>query len=345
MKATPLSHLRLRSTVFLLWAGVASAAHAQPTQSALSLRLPLVCQPNVDCWIAQYKDDDRGPDMLDYACGKRTSDGHNGTDFAIEDRRVMMEGVPVVAAADGSVARLRDGVPDFKITAATRSSVEGIECGNGVVLRHGDDWETYYCHLRQGSIVVHVGDHVAAGQKLGLVGMSGLASFPHVHLTVRYKGQDIDPFVGLSRADRCGLGGQPLWRGDLTPLLAYEPFAIYHVGFADNVPTSDAVRAGDFDDSTLPASAPIIALWADIFGVVSDDVLTMRIIGPDGAKLVEKRWVLPVSQPMFFEYIGRRRHDANWPTGKYLGEITLVRPHAVQGGSFEKRVVRELNVR
>ena len=112
-----------------------------------------------------------------------------------------------------------------------------------------------------------------------------------------------------------------------------------------NVPTSDAVRAGDFDDSTLPASAPIIALWADIFGVVSDDVLTMRIIGPDGSILVEKRWLLPVSQPQFFEFIGRRRHDANWPAGKYLGEITLVRPHAVQGGSFEKRVLRELNVR
>jgi hypothetical protein len=289
-------------------------------------------------------DDDPGPHTLDYACGKRTSDGHEGTDFAIEDRRVMKEGVPVVAAAEGSVARLRDGVPDAKITPATRPNVSGIECGNGIVLRHGDDWETQYCHLRQGSIVVHVGDQVAAGQNLGLVGMSGLTEFPHVHLTVRHSGHNIDPFVGLSRAGRCGEGAQPLWRGDLMPLLAYEPFAIYHVGFADSVLTPDAVRAGDFDNSSLPASASIIGLWADIFGVVTDDLLTMRIIGPDGAVLAEKRTQLPSSKTLYFEFIGKRRHDVDWPAGKYLGEITVLRTHGVQG-AVEKRVIRELDVR
>jgi murein DD-endopeptidase MepM/ murein hydrolase activator NlpD len=343
MKASSLSYLCL-SVVFLLSAAVPSIAHAQSERPPLSLQLPLACQPNLNCWIAKYMDDDPGPDTLDYACGKRTSDGHKGTDFAIEDRRVMTEGVSVLAAADGTVARLRDGVADTKITAATRSSVEGIECGNGVVLRHGDDWETQYCHLRQGSIAVRVGDRVAAGQKLGLVGMSGLTEFPHVHLTVRYRGQNIDPFVGLSRASRCGPGQEPLWRSDLMPLLAYEPFAIYHAGFAGSIPTPDGVRAGEFDDSSLAASAPVLVLWVDIFGVVTDDVLSMRITSPDGAIMVEKRAVLSASQPLYFAFIGKRRHDVNWATGKYLGEIMLVRPRAVQG-AFEKRVVRELNIR
>ena len=99
MNASSLSYACL-SMIFLLSPGVPSIAHAQAAQPPLSLQLPLACQPNLNCWIAKYMDDDPGPETLDYACGKRTSDGHKGTDFAIEDRRVMTEGVSVVAAAE-----------------------------------------------------------------------------------------------------------------------------------------------------------------------------------------------------------------------------------------------------
>ena len=60
--------------------------------------------------------------------------------------------------------------------------------------------------------------------------------------------------------------------------------------------------------------------------------------------MVEKRAVLSASQPLYFAFVGKRRHNANWPTGKYLGEIMLVRPRAVQG-AYEKRVLRELDIR
>ena len=38
------------------------------------------------------------------------------------------------------------------------------------------------------------GDPVTAGQRLGGVGYSGMAAFPHVHLSVRRNGVAVDPF-------------------------------------------------------------------------------------------------------------------------------------------------------
>lgn len=324
----------------------AAQERAQTAPAPFVLGLPLACKLDVNCWVAQYVDENPHGDALDYSCGHRTYHNHNGTDFAIEDRRAMAEGIAVVAAADGTVARMRDGVEDRGVTAATRASVAGHECGNAVVLRHEGGWQTTYCHMRQGSVVVHIGDHVTAGQKLGLVGLSGLTEFPHVHLTVQHDGKMVDPFIGLSRAGgaTCGAGQRSLWRADLAPLHQYQPFAIYHAGFADRVPKEEEVRAGDFDSPSIPVSTPVLGMWADIFGVQSGDVLTMRLTGPDGAVVVEKRRLLPATQARYFEFIGRKRGQGDWAAGKYLGEITMLRPITGQGGSFEKRLVRELSI-
>lgn len=37
----------------------------------------------------------------------------------------------------------------------------------------GDGWQLQYYHLREGSVMVHVGEHVDAGQQIALVGSSG----------------------------------------------------------------------------------------------------------------------------------------------------------------------------
>ncbi len=323
----------------------AKSSPAQDTPAPLVLGLPLDCRPNVDCWIAQYMDDDPGSNALDYACGKRTYNNHNGTDFAIRDKRAMKDGVAVIAAADGIVARLRDGMADMGITNASRASVAGKECGNGVVLKHGNAWETQYCHLRQNSIVVHVGDRLAAGQKLGLVGMSGLTEFPHAHLTVRHEGKVVDPFIGVSRTASCGAGEHPLWHPDVAHTLAYEPFVIYNFGFADHVLPPAAARAGQSDWTLLPSSAPMIVFWTDTFDLVKNDVLAVGIRDPNGSVIVERREVLQADQARHFQLIGRRRGDRSWPVGTYIGEIVVTRPVGPDGSPFERRVARELEIR
>ena len=61
------------------------------------------------------------------------------------------------------------------------------EDGNMVQIRHAEGYETYYLHLSR--ILVHTGAHVAQGQRIGLVGMTGLATGPHLDFRVEHNGQ------------------------------------------------------------------------------------------------------------------------------------------------------------
>jgi len=183
----------------------------------------------------------------------------------------------VVAGAAGTVRNVRDGMRDVAVTdEASRKRIAGRECGNGVVIDHEGDWETQYCHLRQGSIKVKAGDRVERGNQLGLVGLSGKTEFPHVHLTVRKDGNAIDPFTNRQMIAGCGKDGKPLWRAEQP--IDYEPVALYNVGFATDEPDIEAVRSGKRDDGPFPATAPALVLWADIFGVEMGDRLLFRIV-------------------------------------------------------------------
>jgi murein DD-endopeptidase MepM/ murein hydrolase activator NlpD len=60
-----------------------------------------------------------------------------------------------------------------------------------VVVRHRLGYETYYAHLS--AISVAVGQAVAGGTRIGLVGATGDATGPHLHFEVRHNGIPIDP--------------------------------------------------------------------------------------------------------------------------------------------------------
>ncbi len=59
--------------------------------------------------------------------------------------------------------------------------------GNMVHVRHSNGYETYYLHLSR--IFVHAGEHVDIGKTIGLVGMTGLATGPHLDFRIEQKGQ------------------------------------------------------------------------------------------------------------------------------------------------------------
>jgi murein DD-endopeptidase MepM/ murein hydrolase activator NlpD len=63
--------------------------------------------------------------------------------------------------------------------------------GNAVVVRHHNGLETLYAHLSQ--INCAVNQIVTAGDLVGLGGMTGRASGPHLHFEIRYKNTPIDP--------------------------------------------------------------------------------------------------------------------------------------------------------
>jgi murein DD-endopeptidase MepM/ murein hydrolase activator NlpD len=59
--------------------------------------------------------------------------------------------------------------------------------GNMVHVAHSNGYETYYLHLSK--IIVHAGERVEIGKTIGLVGMTGLATGPHLDFRISQKGQ------------------------------------------------------------------------------------------------------------------------------------------------------------
>lgn len=70
--------------------------------------------------------------------------------------------------------------------------------GNCVVIDHSHSLATVSAHLRQ--TLVSVGQPVAEGDMVGLVGSTGRSTGPHLHLhfEVRLHGVPIDPITTLT---------------------------------------------------------------------------------------------------------------------------------------------------
>ncbi|KAF0110274.1 MAG: Peptidase M23B family protein [Rhodospirillaceae bacterium] len=289
--------------------------------------MPMQCTVGVDCWIAKYMDHDPAArEMRDYACGRLAGDGHTGVDIAIRDGKAMAAGVTVVAAASGRVGRVREGVSDQDVRT-TGPAVEGRSCGNGVLVDHGEGWQSLYCHLRRGSIVVQPGQTVKTGDPLGRVGLSGETEYPHLHFDVLKNGKRIDPFVGLAdeAPAACGRGATPLWTEEVAAQLAYQPFALYNVGFAPGKPERSAVRSGAYRIDPFPATAEVMFLWAEMFGSKAGDEIRFRLTGPDGTVQEETgRFDTPALQRI--PELRLPRPGARWPSGRYTLTITALRP-------------------
>jgi hypothetical protein len=327
--------------VILAVIGAGSPAAADPIQMQ-GLGLPLACMPGNTCWVANYADVDASKGARDFRCRKRTYDAHDGTDFAIRDLGTMAQGVPVLASAAGLVKHVRDEMEDTGVSdEASKVRIAGRECGNGVVIKHDGGWQTQYCHLKKGSLRVKAGDPVETGSELGLVGLSGKTEFPHVHLTVRHRGEAVDPFTGQPLKAGCGAAAKPLWRDDQP--VPYEEVALYNAGFSSRKPDIEAIRKGLREEGPLSLTAPVLTLWVDIFGVEEGDRISLRVVGPGGRPVVEHQGTVKKSQARRFEFAGTRRMSAVWPAGEYRGEITLTRK--ADGQELTRSITRMVAIR
>jgi len=97
--------------------------------------------------------------------------GHMGTDYAAP------VGTPVHAAGDGRVS--------FK------GQQNGY--GNAVVLSHSNSVSTLYGHMSRFARDIRVGSHVQQGELIGYVGMTGLATGPHLHYEYLINGVHKNP--------------------------------------------------------------------------------------------------------------------------------------------------------
>ena len=279
-----------------------------------SLLVPIDCNLGQDCYIMHYVDRDPSPIEIDFGCGRQTYDGHKGTDFGIRDLQTMKTGVSVLAAAQGTVLRTRDGVEDKLVsTQRDKQATEGQECGNGIVIAHGHGWETQYCHLRKGSIRVEPGTAVEPGTVLGEVGSSGLASFPHVHLGVRYQGEVIDPFVGADSATGCNVKRNPLWAKSLE----YVPTGLIRSGFAPQPPKQQELWQGKYRENQLSLSIPVLVFWVHTYGVLAGDLEQWQLIAPNGEIVIQQEQRLEKPYRSWVSYVGKRRVIPGIWQGKY----------------------------
>jgi len=125
--------------------------------------------------------------------------GHMGTDYAAPT------GTPVHAAGDGRV------------------SFEGTRggYGNAIVLEHSNSVSTLYGHMSRFAINVHMGSHVSQGDIIGYVGMTGLATGPHLHYEYLMNGVHMNPqTVKLAGAEALRAESMDKFRAATAALLA-----------------------------------------------------------------------------------------------------------------------------
>lgn len=102
---------------------------------------------------------------------KQPRDPHSGLDIAAQ------EGQPVYAVNNGTVVE----TGDYFFT------------GNTVILDHGMGVFSLYAHLSK--IDVKIGDKVTQGQLIGLIGMTGRATGPHLHWTMIVNQTLVEPLL------------------------------------------------------------------------------------------------------------------------------------------------------
>jgi murein DD-endopeptidase MepM/ murein hydrolase activator NlpD len=127
-----------------------------------------------------------------------TMRAHHGVDYAAPT------GTPIHAAGDGKVA------------------FRGWEGGYGnvVILQHGGHYSTVYGHMSR-IAALNVGQHVSQGQTIGFVGMTGLATGPHLHYEFRVDGVHRDPLtVTMPKPEPLPAVELAKFQGQTTPMLA-----------------------------------------------------------------------------------------------------------------------------
>ena len=167
--------------------------------------------------------------------------GHMGTDYAAPT------GTPIHAAGDGRVS-----------FAGRRGGY-----GNALILAHNNSVSTLYGHMSRFAARLRVGTHVQQGDVIGYVGMTGLATGPHLHYEYLVNGVHRNPqTVQLPGAEPLHAQALQAFREATAPLLA---------DLSPAAPATDA--AGPLAAGPL-AAAPLVA--GPLAAAPTDGPLTSR---------------------------------------------------------------------
>ncbi|MBM3617370.1 MAG: M23 family metallopeptidase [Alphaproteobacteria bacterium] len=335
--------MRIVATIALLLLMPAQAEALSAFGKRFTLGMPVACVPGESCFIQNYVSHDEETGELDaagnpvrpkdYTCGALTQRRHYGTDFRVEHEGLLNTpvGIPILAAAAGKVTLVKTGEasdadpnlsPFFRLLQS-RTAVNA--CGTRVQIEHRQGWVTHYCHMKPGSLKVGEGDEVQAGQVIGLMGMSGNTSFPHLHFEVWQYGNIIDPFIGVANTESCASKKRyPIWDEETYAQLTYQPSGLLAGGFTAVEPKVVEAREGKHRETILPPDAPMLVFWSEVFGMRKGDRLKQEIFLPDGTVLAEREEPYEKNAALVLQSVTKPREEgAEWPKGLYRGRTTL----------------------
>ncbi|MFB3100856.1 MAG: OapA family protein [Gammaproteobacteria bacterium] len=153
---------------------------------------------------------------------------HKGVDYAAST------GTPVRASGDGVIK-----------LAARKGGY-----GRAIIIQHGGKYTTLYGHLSRYGRGIKKGKHVKQGQIIGYVGMTGLATGPHLHYEFRVNGVHRNPLtVKLPKAMRIPDDLMEEFKSQTEPLLTQL-----------SIITNNAAVATDDEQRHSTIGRPIVAL-------------------------------------------------------------------------------------
>ena len=124
---------------------------------------------------------------------------HRGVDYAANS------GAPVEVTGNGVVTR-RNWNDTY---------------GRVIDVRHPNGFLTRYAHLSGWASGIAVGSRVVQGQVIGYVGMTGLATAPHVHYEMHTAGRPVDPLaIDLPAGDPVPADDRDRWEREMAERLA-----------------------------------------------------------------------------------------------------------------------------
>ena len=159
-----------------------------PDRNRIALRLPVSGM----CYVSTG-----GPTIGENAHRSSTKDAKFAVDFVIldEERKsckgdgaknedYFIYGKEVLAASDGEVFTVIDGVPDNEPFSLNPHSYSG----NTVIIKHSELEFSVYMHLMPYSIKPKTGMKIKSGNFIGKIGNSGTSTGPHLHFQMMNSG-------------------------------------------------------------------------------------------------------------------------------------------------------------
>lgn len=291
--------------------GVALVALGASGARAAGYEFPVGATLAQDLFIGSFVDlDADANELLTFACNDWTRDGHRGLDYELRTFDEQAIGVPVFAAADGLVTFVEQSDPNDTNTAGSANP------GNRVEIDHGGGVVSQYWHLRHASVPVSLGQTVAAGQQIGLVGSSGNSFGPHLHFETLAAGNVVEPYSGACNPGPSGWVEQPALE-----LGVY----LNDFGVTDNVLTNPAEPFFPFGpprDAQLPVGVPFY-FWMRGGNLAANAVAHVVVRQPGGASWVDDTFVLgsPALERRFQRWIGG--YFLGFATGTWTIELEL----------------------